>query len=100
MDFSVRSLRTAIASGQLSSEALVRESLTRIQRLNPIVNAFSQVFEEEALEEARACDREAAEGRLRGPLHGIPMGVKDLFFVADQLCQRGKEHGNTVRLAV
>jgi len=89
LDFSVRSLSTAIASGQLSSEALVRESLARIRRLNPMVNAFSQVFEEEALAEARACDREAAEGRFRGPLHGIPMGVKDLFFVAGRLCQRG-----------
>ena len=89
MDFSVLALRSAIASGSLTSEALVRESLARIRRLNPIVNAFSQVFEEEALEEARACDREAAEGRWRGPLHGIPMGVKDLFFVADRLCQRG-----------
>lgn len=67
----------------------MRECLARIRRLNPVVNAFSQVFEEEALEEARACDREAAQGHLRGPLHGIPMGVKDLFFVADRLCQRG-----------
>lgn len=89
VDFSVLALRSAIASRSLSSEALVRECLTRIERLNPIVNAFSQVFAEEALEEARACDREAAEGRFRGPLHGIPMGVKDLFFVAGHVCQRG-----------
>ncbi|MCZ7448241.1 amidase [Rhizobium rhizogenes] len=89
MDFSVLSLSTAIASGKLTSEALVQECLARIERLNPIINAFSRVFAEEALEEARACDREAAEGRLRGPLHGIPMGVKDLFFVEGQLCQRG-----------
>lgn len=89
MDLSVLSLSTAIASGSLTSEALVRECLARIARLNPIVNAFSQVFEEEALEEARACDREAAQGRFRGPLHGIPMGVKDLFFVEGRLCQRG-----------
>ncbi|WP_202034427.1 amidase [Rhizobium rhizogenes] len=89
MDFSVLSLSSAIASGNLTSEALVQECLRRIARLNPIVNAFSQVYEESALEEARACDREAAEGRFRGPLHGIPMGVKDLFFVEDQLCQRG-----------
>lgn len=89
VDFSVLALRSAIASSSLTSEALVRECLARIRRLNPVVNAFSQVFEEEALEEARACDREAAQGHLRGPLHGIPMGVKDLFFVADRLCQRG-----------
>ncbi|AQS65504.2 amidase family protein (plasmid) [Agrobacterium sp. O3.4] len=89
VDFSVLSLSSAIVSGKLTSEALVQECLARIARLNPIVNAFSQVFEEQALKEARACDREAAEGRFRGPLHGIPMGVKDLFFVEGQLCQRG-----------
>nr|WP_246748747.1 amidase family protein [Rhizobium setariae] len=89
VDFSILALRSAIASGSLTSEALVQECLARIKRLNPVVNAFSQVYEVEALEEARACDREAAQGRLRGPLHGIPMGVKDLFFVADRLCQRG-----------
>ncbi|MBD9627943.1 amidase [Ensifer sp. ENS06] len=89
MDLSVLSLSAAIASGELTSEALVRECLARIARLNPILNAFSQVFEQKALEEAQACDREAAQGRFRGPLHGIPMGVKDLFFVEGQLCQRG-----------
>lgn len=89
MDLSVLSLSSAIASGNLTSETLVRECLERIARLNPIVNAFSQVFEDRALEEARACDREASQGRIRGPLHGIPMGVKDLFFVEGQLCQRG-----------
>ncbi|WJK78209.1 hypothetical protein QOV31_005094 (plasmid) [Agrobacterium fabrum] len=89
MDFSVLTLSAAIASGELSSEALVTECLARIARLNPTINAFSQVYEESALEEARACDREAAQGHFRGPLHGIPMGVKDLFFVDGLLCQRG-----------
>ena len=89
MDFSVLTLSAAIASGELSSEALVTECLARIARLNPTINAFSQVYEESALEEARACDRETAQGHFRGPLHGIPMGVKDLFFVDGLLCQRG-----------
>nr|WP_229202724.1 amidase family protein [Rhizobium rhizogenes] len=91
MDFSVLTLSAAIASGELSSEALVTECLARIARLNPTINAFSQVYEESALEEARACDREAAQGHFRGPLHGIPMGVKDLFFVDGLLCQRGSK---------
>lgn len=91
VDFSVLTLSAAIASGELSSEALVTECLARIARLNPTINAFSQVYEESALEEARACDREAAQGHFRGPLHGIPMGVKDLFFVDGLLCQRGSK---------
>ncbi|MHA6688227.1 amidase [Mesorhizobium sp. A556] len=89
MDFSVSSLKAVLSKGSLTSEALVQESLSRIKRLNPIVNAFSQVYADEALEEARACDREIAQGKSRGPLHGIPMAVKDLFYVTGRLCQRG-----------
>lgn len=94
MDYSICSLRQAISSGSLTSEALVETCLERIERLNPTVNAFSQVYAEDSLREARACDREAAQGRWRGPLHGIPMAVKDLFYTAGRLCQRGS---NTYR---
>lgn len=89
MEFTLTALSAAIRSGTLSAEALVATCLQRIEALNPAVNAFSQVFADDALREARACDRERAEGRLRGPLHGIPMGVKDLFMVKGQNCQRG-----------
>ena len=73
----------------LKSEDLVLQSLDVIKTRNPSVNAFCEVFEEAAVVEARRCDLEAAEGRIRGPLHGIPVGVKDLFLTKGRRTARG-----------
>ena len=53
--------------------------LERIERLNPQLNAYMTVTAEQALEQARTAEREIAAGSYRGPLHGVPMAVKDLF---------------------
>jgi aspartyl-tRNA(Asn)/glutamyl-tRNA(Gln) amidotransferase subunit A len=66
-----------IASRDLSSVELTRAYLERIERLNPRVNAYITVTADRALEQARALDAELASGRNRGPLHGIPIGLKD-----------------------
>ncbi len=71
-----------IRRGELSPLELVRACLERIQALEPHLNAFITVMEEEALASARRLEEEAARGEVRGPLHGIPVGVKDLFFTA------------------
>ena len=63
----------------VSSEELTRASLATIARLNGQLNAFLTVLEETALARARAMDAELAAGRNRGPLHGIPVAVKDVF---------------------
>ena len=54
----------------------------RIERLNPALNAFITVTAEQALVDARAAESEIARGRMRGPLHGIPIALKDLFDTA------------------
>lgn len=64
---------------RVSSVELTRESLARIGRLNPALNAFLTVTEELALAQAARADAELAAGRDRGPLHGIPIAYKDLF---------------------
>ena len=61
---------------------LTTACLTRIDRLNPVLNAFITVMREQALADARAAEMEIARGKWRGPLHGIPLGLKDLFDTA------------------
>jgi Asp-tRNA(Asn)/Glu-tRNA(Gln) amidotransferase A subunit family amidase len=67
---------------QLTSERLTRIYLDRIMRIDPKLRAVITLTEDVALEQARAADREIAAGRYRGPLHGIPYGVKDLLDTA------------------
>ena len=78
-----------IRSKRLTAEALVTWSLESIKAKNQSVNAFSDVYAEESLAAARACDRDAAEGRWHGPLHGVPIGVKDLFLTKGRRTARG-----------
>jgi aspartyl-tRNA(Asn)/glutamyl-tRNA(Gln) amidotransferase subunit A len=67
---------------KVSPVELVRACLARIDRLDPKLNAFITVTAESALAEARAAEAEFQRGRYRGPLHGIPIAVKDLVDVA------------------
>jgi aspartyl-tRNA(Asn)/glutamyl-tRNA(Gln) amidotransferase subunit A len=67
-----------LGSGRLSSQALVEQCLVRIERENEKLHAFASVFREEALVEAGRLDDERLQGRVRGPLHGIPVAIKDL----------------------
>jgi aspartyl-tRNA(Asn)/glutamyl-tRNA(Gln) amidotransferase subunit A len=67
-----------VASGAVKSEKLTEDCLSAIERLNPKLNAFITVTADEALQQARAADKDIAAGRCRGPLHGIPISLKDL----------------------
>ncbi len=77
--------------GQLSSEALVLSCLERIEEREPELHAWVTVHADEALEAARRMDREAARQRWHGPLHGIPLGVKDIFDVKGMETRAGSE---------
>jgi aspartyl-tRNA(Asn)/glutamyl-tRNA(Gln) amidotransferase subunit A len=67
---------------ELSPSELLESVLDRIGRLEPSVLAFVTVCAEHARREAQILTREQAAGRIRGPLHGIPFGIKDLFDTA------------------
>jgi len=71
-----------IARGELRSEKLAEECLAKIETLNPKLNAFITVLAYQALVDARKADREIAAGRYLGPLHGIPVSLKDLVDLA------------------
>lgn len=66
-----------VANRQTTSTALVEALLQRIDTYNPKLNAFITVMRESALRQAAALDAESASGRNRGPLHGIPIAIKD-----------------------
>jgi aspartyl-tRNA(Asn)/glutamyl-tRNA(Gln) amidotransferase subunit A len=71
-----------VRSKKVSPVELTRECLSRIERLNPKVNAFITVTADAALAQARKAEDEIQRGRWSGPLHGIPIALKDLIDTA------------------
>jgi len=66
----------------VSPVELTQACLARIERLNPALNAFITVTAEQAVREARDAEAEIQKGKWRGPLHGVPIALKDLFDTA------------------
>src|SRR5262245_44882450 len=85
MEKSIPELQQAMQSGRVSSKQITALYLARIRaydKAGPRLNAMIAV-NPRALDAAEALDRERAAGRVRGPLHGIPVLVKDNFETAD-----------------
>jgi Asp-tRNA(Asn)/Glu-tRNA(Gln) amidotransferase A subunit family amidase len=76
-------LQRLLTDKQISSLELTQLYLDRLEKYGPVYNAVVTILHERALREARRADRERAKGRVRGPLHGIPYGVKDLLATPD-----------------
>jgi aspartyl-tRNA(Asn)/glutamyl-tRNA(Gln) amidotransferase subunit A len=72
-------LSRAIQAGSTSSEAVTGRCLERISERDRSINAFITVLDDDARAQARAADQEIAAGRYRGPLHGVPISLKDLI---------------------
>ena len=66
-----------IAAREVSPVELIACYLDRVKRLNPVLNAYSTVMEDDALAAAREAEQEISRGNYRGPLHGIPVSIKD-----------------------
>ncbi len=73
----IEELAPLLAKKKISPVELATNYLSRIERLNPQLNAFLTVTAEQALAEARLAERELLRGQRRGPLHGIPIALKD-----------------------
>lgn len=80
--WSAADLVAAIRRRDLSPVEVVRAALDRIAALNPVLNAFVTVTVEAALAEARAAEAAALRGEWAGPLHGVPVAVKDVIATA------------------
>jgi len=81
-DWTLQQAAGQIRARKISPVELTRACLDRIERLQPQLNAFITVMTDQALAQARELETEALAGNWRGPLHGIPIGLKDLIDTA------------------
>lgn len=75
--WSAKRIASEIRAGQLSSRKIVDACIDRIEQVNPEINAVVQLVAERARSEAEELDRLAARGHFKGPLHGVPITIKD-----------------------
>jgi Asp-tRNA(Asn)/Glu-tRNA(Gln) amidotransferase A subunit family amidase len=78
-----------IRDGVINSEQLVEACLSRIREVDPQVQAWAFLDPDNALAQARALDQLRLEGKPIGPLHGVPVGIKDIFDTADMPTECG-----------
>jgi Asp-tRNA(Asn)/Glu-tRNA(Gln) amidotransferase A subunit family amidase len=76
---SITELAQQVRSRRVSPVELTRAYLERLETLGPALGAVAAVMRDSAMKEAREAEREIGRGRVRGPLHGIPYGAKDLL---------------------
>jgi aspartyl-tRNA(Asn)/glutamyl-tRNA(Gln) amidotransferase subunit A len=81
-DLTLGEASARIRQRTVTPTGLTEACLARIEKYNPKLNAFITVMREQALAQARDLDAEQRAGKLRGPLHGIPIGLKDLIDTA------------------
>jgi aspartyl-tRNA(Asn)/glutamyl-tRNA(Gln) amidotransferase subunit A len=90
-ELNLTDLSRLIAARELSSAEAVNAALTRLEQLEGKLNAFITVLSEQARTQAKKADEEIAGGNNRGPLHGIPVTIKDMFEMAGVLTTGGSK---------
>ncbi len=91
LKLTIRELAPLIRAGAVSPVELVESHLGWIKQLDPTLNAFISVREQEAIAEAKASQRLLRRGEYLGPLHGVPMAVKDNIWVEGTRCTMGSK---------
>ncbi len=87
----LRQAASAIADGRLHAEALVDACLDRVERLQPRLNCFIRTASHQAHAKARTADLAFKAGQIKGPLHGVPLAHKDMFYRAGDVCTCGSK---------
>ena len=90
-DLTLREASELVHHRSVSAVELAEATLTRIERTEPLIHAFASLRADRALDDARAADEELEQGSWHGPLHGIPVGVKDLLYTDDQPTEAGSK---------
>src|ERR1700676_3831032 len=82
----ISAVAETVRKKELSPVELVRASLARIDALDSKLNSFYTLFRDDVLAAAREAEAEIARGQYRGPLHGIPIGIKDIYQCGPTTC--------------
>jgi len=80
--WTIRAIADQIRTGQISPIELTNYMLARIKTCDGQLKSYATIMSDNALKDARAAENEIAQGHYRGPLHGVPIAVKDLCFTA------------------
>jgi aspartyl-tRNA(Asn)/glutamyl-tRNA(Gln) amidotransferase subunit A len=91
LSLDIQDLSRYIESKELSPVEVTKGILERIEQLAPVLNAFITVMADEALESARKAEQEILKGEWKGPLHGVPIALKDLVSTAGTRTTMGSE---------
>ncbi len=83
IDLTTSEMAAAIAAKKLSPVTAVEDALARIDKLDSVLRAWAYVDRDGARATAKVMEAEAKAGKLRGPLHGVPVGIKDVLHAAD-----------------
>ncbi len=90
-DLSLSDVSDMLEAGTVSALELVEANLRAIEKTEPIVHAYASVLAEAALDAARAADKAIASGGRRGPLHGIPISLKDNIYTEGFVTESGSK---------
>lgn len=90
-ELSMQELAPLLRSREVSPVEVTRETLANVERFDPTLRAYIDVYADDALAAAAVAESEIAEGRYRGPLHGVPVGVKDNLDVAGRVTTYGSK---------
>jgi aspartyl-tRNA(Asn)/glutamyl-tRNA(Gln) amidotransferase subunit A len=89
---SISTLGTLVREQKISPVEIVDECLQRIEQFNPTLNAFITILKDESRKQAKIAEAEIKAGKWRGPLHGIPVGIKDFYDTAGVKTTAAFEH--------
>jgi aspartyl-tRNA(Asn)/glutamyl-tRNA(Gln) amidotransferase subunit A len=88
---SIGSIASLLRSKKISPVELTEAVLARVERQNPLLNAYITLLAGRARADARRAEREISRGRYRGPLHGVPISIKDNIWVHGVRCTAGSK---------
>ena len=90
-DLSLSEVSDMLGAGEISSLELVEANLRAIEKTEPVVHAYANILADEARTAAARADAEMAAGDRRGPLHGIPIGIKDNIYTEGIVTESGSQ---------